>query len=294
MNTTTFTYLLEHPESITADQTKEVRSLIDEFPYFQSAQALYLRGLKNQDSFTYNKTLKVTAAHTTDRNVLFDYITSLVFSQNKISDQVKGQEKYLAHITVADAEDLSVKVTEEELTKAENILSPDLFIEKEGVSVASQNPEDTLQIGKPLDFNTNETYSFSEWLNITSLKPIQREESKEEDTNSNKELDTSEESSESSLSRKRKEEIINSFIETSPKIKISPVKKHTETPPIEIENSPTDALMTETLARVYLEQKSYKKARLAYRILSLKYPEKSGFFADQIRAIQELEENKEL
>ena len=294
MNTTTFTYLLEHPESITADQTKEIRSLLDEFPYFQSAQALYLKGLKNQDSFTYNKALKVTAAHTTDRSVLFDYITSSVFSQNKISDQIKHQKKHLENITVADAEDLSIKVTEENLAKAENILSPDLFIEKENAIVTPTTTENTLQIGKPLDFNTNETYSFSEWLNIASLKPIQRKESKEKDTNSNKELDSLKESSENSLSRKRKEEIINSFIETNPKIKMPPGKKQIEKPVVKIENSPTDALMTETLARVYLEQKSYKKARLAYRILSLKYPEKSGFFADQIRAIRELEENKEL
>ena len=47
----------------------------------------------------------------------------------------------------------------------------------------------------------------------------------------------------------------------------------------------SEALMTETLAKVYLQQNNYQKALQAYKILSLKYPEKSGFFADQIRAI---------
>ena len=47
----------------------------------------------------------------------------------------------------------------------------------------------------------------------------------------------------------------------------------------------SEALMTETLAKVYLQQKNFKKALQAYHILSLKYPEKSGFFADQIRAV---------
>ena len=46
--------------------------------------------------------------------------------------------------------------------------------------------------------------------------------------------------------------------------------------------------MTETLAKVYVQQKNYKKAITAYKILILKYPEKSGFFADQIRAIEKL------
>ena len=49
-------------------------------------------------------------------------------------------------------------------------------------------------------------------------------------------------------------------------------------------------LMTETLARVYLEQGKYKNAIQAYRILSLKYPEKSSFFADQIKAVENLRE----
>ena len=51
-------------------------------------------------------------------------------------------------------------------------------------------------------------------------------------------------------------------------------------------------LMTETLARVYLEQGKYKKAIQAYRILILKYPEKSSFFADQIKAVEKLREDK--
>jgi hypothetical protein len=49
--------------------------------------------------------------------------------------------------------------------------------------------------------------------------------------------------------------------------------------------------MTETLARVYLEQKKYQKAIQAYEILILKYPEKSSFFADRILDIKHLQQN---
>jgi hypothetical protein len=51
-----------------------------------------------------------------------------------------------------------------------------------------------------------------------------------------------------------------------------------------------DSLMTETLAHVYVEQKKYEKAITAFTILSLKYPEKSSFFALQIEAIKKLQE----
>ncbi len=295
MNSQTFTYLLENPDAITVAQTKEIRELLGEFPYFQSAHALYLKGLKSQGSFTYNKALKVTAAHTTDRTVLFDYITSPLFSQNEISTQIKQQELRLANITVSDANDVSLQVEQEELEKAGQILNPDLFIKKKDSLITPITPEEVLEVGKPLDFNSSETHSFAEWLKLAAFKPIQREKSlTEETTVTVEELENKEEVHLDTLSRKRKEEIIDSFIETRPKIKVTPSKNKQNTNLAKRALIPQESLMTETLARVYLEQKNYKKAKQSYRILSLKYPEKSGFFADQIRAIQQLEENKEL
>ena len=52
----------------------------------------------------------------------------------------------------------------------------------------------------------------------------------------------------------------------------------------------SETLMTETLARIYLEQKNYEKALQSYKILSLKYPEKCSLFADQIKAIKKLQD----
>ena len=64
-----------------------------------------------------------------------------------------------------------------------------------------------------------------------------------------------------------------------------------ETPLFSDQLEEKEDLMTETLARVYLEQKKYDKAIKAFKILSLKYPEKSGFFADRIKAVQFLQQN---
>ncbi|MDA8871171.1 hypothetical protein N9C47_04380 [Flavobacteriaceae bacterium] len=55
----------------------------------------------------------------------------------------------------------------------------------------------------------------------------------------------------------------------------------------------TDELMTETLAKVFVKQNKYDNAIQAYQILSLKYPEKNSFFADQIKEIKRLQKLKE-
>ncbi|MBU2062005.1 MAG: hypothetical protein KKH44_09195, partial [Bacteroidetes bacterium] len=90
--------------------------------------------------------------------------------------------------------------------------------------------------------------------------------------------------------KKKKASLIDRFIKTSPKI--SPVKNGAA-PVIQIDINKDEHsyLMTETLAKVYLEQKKYQKAIQAYDILILKYPEKSSFFADRISDIKILQQN---
>jgi hypothetical protein len=52
-----------------------------------------------------------------------------------------------------------------------------------------------------------------------------------------------------------------------------------------IENS---GIVTETLATIYFQQRNYEKAQETYEKLSLKYPEKSVYFATRIKEIEKL------
>jgi tetratricopeptide (TPR) repeat protein len=49
-----------------------------------------------------------------------------------------------------------------------------------------------------------------------------------------------------------------------------------------------DEIVTETLAGIYFQQKKYDKALHAFRKLSLKYPEKSVYFASRIEEIEKV------
>ena len=62
----------------------------------------------------------------------------------------------------------------------------------------------------------------------------------------------------------------------------------------EDENVPSEAYFTETLARIYIKQCKYDKAIEIIRRLSLNYPKKSRYFADQIRFLEKLLLNERL
>ncbi|PKG49809.1 hypothetical protein [Olleya sp. 1-3] len=304
MTSQELTNVLQLPQVVTAEQTAMLGSILEEFPYFQSARAVFLKGLKNKESFKYNQALRVTAAYTADRSILFDFITSDTFNQNEISEYIKQNADYINSLDVF-VEDISVNNTtstdptlKQQLEETRSILDPDLFQPKtETQPVISSNLikdettktendaslnsskkeiEDFLNIGKPLQFEKDETHSFNEWLNIAKFKPIQREPEdplKEE----------------ANLERAKKFDLIDQFIIKNPKLEAKKAKVSTHNI-AQAQMIQSDELMTETLARIYVEQKNYKKAIQSYKILSLKYPEKSGFFADQIKAIEKLQE----
>jgi len=315
-----FTYVLQNPQDLTPEHTAALRELISKYPYFQPARALYLKGLKNQDSSKYNDELKITAAYTTDRSILFDFITSEVFNQNEISQMIKQNSESLKQIVVNEVDDISVNKSvaiddalKQYIKDTEGVLDPNLFEPKiyteeisqsfeddneaskfpfievdvqniESVPETTNSPAETLNLGKPLEFDKTETHSFSEWLKITSFKPIVRDEKDSEISSMSAKKD------ETSVSKKF--ELIDKFLESNPKI-IPSRTVSTFNLALQDDQKP-HGYMTETLARIYVEQKNYDKAIQSYKILSLKYPEKSGFFADQIKAVKQLQENNNI
>lgn len=272
MNLTDYTYLLNKPEAINDRHAETLDNVLSAFPYFQSARVLKLKHLYNQDSFNYNYALKISAAYTTDRSILFDFITSDSF----VSVQKGLYEKKLEELMNMNVVGIEEVIVDYKPIQIDPLQQSILTSIKESLPSQEQKAEVKLAIGKPLEFSKDEKHSFQEWLQLSRFKPIVREES-------SKNISIAEED------KKKKIDLIDKFIENNPKI--TPIAKDATVPVIAPIAEDTSYLMTETLARVYLEQKKYSKAIQAYEILILKYPEKSSFFADRISDIKILQQN---
>ena len=126
-----------NPKNLGAKNSKELLQLTKEYPYCQSSQLLLLKSLHNEESIHFNKQLKVAAAFAGDRKQLF----------------------YL-------------------ISKKTRDISKNLLFKKNEIIVVENKKEtkELLGIGQPLQFDTEEKHSFSEWLKLSQAKPIERKE----------------------------------------------------------------------------------------------------------------------
>lgn len=227
MQSSQFIKHIRNPHNIHKEDLFGLNNLCQEYPYCASLHKLRLKALKQAGSEKYNNELKMTAAISGNRTLLFEYIT-----QNSISSH-----------------------------------------KNEFVKQTITKPNEILQLGKPLKFDKSEKHSFNEWLKLTHFKPIDRNDNLDEKTK---------------LKPTQKTTKIVNFI-TASKNKKLPKKEFFSPTTSALESlSENTNLMTETLAKVYLEQGHYEKAITAYEILSLKYPQKSSLFANQIKAIKQI------
>ena len=82
-------------------------------------------------------------------------------------------------------------------------------------------------------------------------------------------------------------ELIDAFIQTQPRIIPGKGELKDQEDISEAFIKPDEQLMTETLAQIYVELGYYLKAIHVYEKLSLKFPEKSSYFAAQINKIKQ-------
>ena len=253
MTVTEFTSLSKNYDALNEEQRLALEKITYRYPYFQAAYALYLKSLKEQEKFNFDLILKKTAVISPDRNTLYEWLYTDQKAQNSETLPIQEKEKTKPILETKIKEKVE-KVSQDDVSEVDT--------KSANVEVVEETPK------KPLPVNL----SFLEWIEWTkNNSPTILQDSEPEN------------------SFEDKIDIIDAFLKNNPKIPpVSPnTAKQNLSKEIKFEK---EELMTETLAKVYVKQGKFKKALLSYKILSLKYPEKNSFFADQIKAIKDLQQ----
>ena len=286
MNRETFDKLVENYDSQDEVLVSKMALLIEKYPYFQLPRFFYTKSLKDQNKNDLNIALNQLALYTADRGVLKQNIESkfelikngdvLVVEiestskdkevpEEKPKKATEPKEKVFSKNTAKQ----KTKPKKKQTKKAEKppLIKKDPQIpSKEKAVIKSKS-----QSIKSEDISRDLKMNFLDWIQFTEENQnIEHKETKKENPLSDK------------------LPIIDRFIKADPKI--SPLGKAEMFESVINQEFNSEELMTEALAKVLVKQKKYKKAISAYKILSLKYPEKNVFFAGQIQKIRKLQQ----
>jgi len=245
------------------DSLIELQNLVDECPYCQTAQALYLLNLKRLSDKTFHTRLPHTAIHVRNRN--------------KLKQSVEQVEKILAKKT---GERQKAKGERFEGFKEKTISELLNLAKPAAISRPASNPQ-----------NTDD--KFLEMLRLEAFAKV-HERLNEAHAVMNKTNFL-----ESPERKEATKKIMDKVIATNPKIskidELSDTKlKKAQHWKLKEEHSLRDnfELVSETLAQLYISQGAHAKAREIYKTLGKIHPEKADQFKKQASALRQTRSKK--
>ncbi len=303
MNKQLLYYYINNPKELNETSLFDIQQLVDEYPFFQTARLLLLKNLHQLDHIRFEPELKKSAMYVSDRTRLFELIHDLYpKADSKPKPSIQEEERPEVGKGKTSSIDISGKVgsldnyfgidgvnetieggavgftfqanetkggSQEESTIPDNQL---FEYEKAGGLAYSLNIyEHSLDVGQ--------NRSFSDWLSAVGQQPADNADDKHSKTaeKKNKSVDIIE----GFLNNQQSGDKVLRHAEAS-------ISKEIKEP----SSFDSDDLMTETLAGIYIKQGHYVKAINIFEKLSLKYPEKSVYFAQQIKKVEELISNQ--
>ena len=260
---------IQHPELLDRDSLYELRTQMARYPYFQSLHLLYLKNLYLLHDASFGAELRKAVLYVADRRLLF----SLIEGDHYLLQPHKS--------TIVPLQDMT-----EEPGVDRTLFLIDAFL--------SSMPEEQQQQSQsvPMDFSME----YTAYL-------LQDEEESTEDNGDvrlrGQELidgflnRTEREEQKTPIEEETKDTFVENeeLLETKekPVLKMDPEEEEEEdSADTAIVSGLDDNYFTETLAKIYIKQHRYEKALEIIKKLSLNYPKKNAYFADQIRFLEKL------
>lgn len=304
---------INNPSLLGKENIAELQKLVHDFPYFQSAHLLLSLASKKWDASVYQQSLKKTAIVVTNRNHLYKLIHNLenvkeaVVIEKEIVEEVKPvvvleQKNELqilkeTEIKVEETKEAVVEVKEiavEETKKEEAVTEQEIELEIEKSLVNAFVEKEVLktnEASKKDEPKQEEPGSFGDWIqflkknNGQSYSEIEIEVGKEKEKQKEKAAKKEENRKKS---KQKRSDIIDKIIESNP----GPIRQKEDQKFFKSDFKARESLLenehlvTETLAKIYAIQGNINKAIRAYEILSLKFPQKSAYFASLIQKLK--------
>lgn len=270
--------MLDRPQELGKDHIAYLQSYIEEFPNFYLAHQLILKAYHNIGDPRFQRQLQITSLLSPNREELYYFINGRPEeSEIELKESSTNEKEPIDYDKIIDLvneelgsdtkdEEQHTKIESEEIYQTPVFRIEDIpqIIEEKKKDEKSDNDEGS----KPIKKAPTAT-DFYSWLETKNNKSSEEKNSAEKEH------------------KESTENLLDAFIQNNPSI--SPLDKDDIQPKkhYQIQQNIED-FSTETLARIFIKQKNYRKAIEVYEQLSLKIPEKKAYFATQILLLQDL------
>lgn len=260
--------------------TSQIENLSEKYPAFTAARIALVKKLQTSHHADFINMVQLAVVLLSDKNQLFQLLAEKHVGWNEVFELARKKEQTQKKnpITTNDA----LQLIESFLNKESFHQNPKDHSECRTQTTAITDSIDELELEKEVQ----SSYAALNYVNNLLSENDKSTETPETNTNPLEHQDLidkfisfsdEENSFRSSLSQAKQEsEYIDEYVDET----------DDNTACVTIPEPSEDDLLTESLAKIYIKQKRYEKALEIIKSLSLKYPKKSVYFADQIRYLE--------